>query len=287
MNINLGHDEITRRTCVITVTYYRDTSDIRFQLALKLCKLATQHKVHLFIVDGSPDHASIRDQFLIESKGYIHVLEQDRDKYPGKGGSLRQAIRMAIEWIDENIIADPDQSSVNNIDHAAICFTEPEKVDLLNHVCEITKPIINGTTDVVIPTRNDELFRTTYPIEQYHSESFGNLHFNLLARHLKGFQKNAAEGQDAVTLDLLFGPFAFNAKLANGWLNYTGTSWDAQMVPYVRGVRNDDWIITPVEVDFRHPKEMKEQEEGDATWTKKRLMQLNLLFDLLGSKELL
>jgi hypothetical protein len=31
---------------------------------------------------------------------------------------------------------------------------------------------------------------------------------------------------------------------------------------------------------------MKEQEEGDPIWVAKRLYQLNLLFDLLGKKEL-
>ena len=38
-------------------------------------------------------------------------------------------------------------------------FYEPEKVDLMDHVCDIVKPILNGKADVVVPTRNDELFR--------------------------------------------------------------------------------------------------------------------------------
>ena len=64
------------------------------------------------------------------------------------------------------------------------------------------------------------------------------------------------------------------------------SSRDAQIIPYVRGVRDNNWRITSVIVDFRHPKVMKEQEEGSSAFTKKRLMQLNLLFDLLGDKEL-
>ena len=58
------------------------------------------------------------------------------------------------------------------------------------------------------------------------------------------------------------------------------------MVPYVRGVRDSQWTIQSVEIMFRHPKTMKEEEEGEAEWTEKRLRQLNLLFDLLGKQEL-
>mmetsp|Transcript_26000 Transcript_26000/g.55896 ORF Transcript_26000/g.55896 Transcript_26000/m.55896 type:complete len:278 (-) Transcript_26000:113-946(-) len=269
----LTKEKVSQRTCVVTVTYYPNTSDIRFYLALQLCKLAAHHKIHLIIVDGSPDHAAIRDQFQDGSDGHVHVFEQDVEHYSGKGGSLRQAIGKATEWFRENNVP---------VNDAAICFTEPEKVDLINHVRDIVEPILDGRAHVIVPTRNDDLFRETYPMEQYHSESFGNMHFNLLARQVEGFQNQ----QGAEKLDWLFGPFAFNAKLASGWLNYKGISWDAQMVPYVRGVRNHDWRIMSVTVGFRHPKEMKEQEEGDPVWTTKRLTQLNLLFDLLGKKEL-
>lgn len=262
-------EDITSRTSVVTTTYYPDLSDIRFNLALELCNLAAQHHINLIIVDGSPDHTTIREQFQKAGSGYVHVYQQDTDQYVGKGGSLRQAILKATEMFKQNNIERKD---------AAICFTEPEKVDLMNHIHTIVKPILDGKADVIVPTRNDELFRETYPIEQYHSESFGNGHFNLLAKQFDGFGEQK--------LDWLFGPFVFKASLASSWLNYTGTSWDAQMIPYVRGVRNNNWRIMPVTVNFKHPREMKEQEEGDSIWTTKRLHQLNLLFDLLGKQEL-
>jgi hypothetical protein len=120
---------------------------------------------------------------------------------------------------------------------------------------------------------------------------FGNMHFNILAKQFTGFQggrKTTTGGDDKgqVQLDWLFGPFAFHTRLSDNWLNYTGTSWDAQMIPYVRGVKNHYWKITSVIVNFCHPKVMKEQEEGDPVFTSKRLGQLNLLFDLLGTNEL-
>lgn len=203
--------------------------------------------------------------------------------YSGKGGAFRQAIEEAQEWIEDCACNDNNDREAyrKQLQEAVICFTEPEKVDLMNHIHDIARPLLNDNADVVIPTRNDELFRQTYPMEQYHSESFGNMHFNLLAKQFEGFQN-----EGATKLDWLFGPFAFKANLAGNWLGYGGNSWDAQMIPYVRGVRYNDWRIMSVTVNFRHPKEMKEQEEGDPIWTKKRLMQLNLLFDLLGEEEL-
>mmetsp|Transcript_1407 Transcript_1407/g.3006 ORF Transcript_1407/g.3006 Transcript_1407/m.3006 type:complete len:287 (+) Transcript_1407:126-986(+) len=281
----LSREQISQRTCVITVTYYPDTTDIRFQLAIKLCKLAVEQQLHLFIVDGSPDHRAVKKQLTdaVGSTSYIHFIEQGKEPcHSGKGGALRQAIEEAQEWIEDGAERPNDRECLKKqLQEAVICFTEPEKVDLMNHIHDIARPLLNGNADAVVPTRNDELFRQTYPMEQYHSESFGNMHFSLLAKKFEGFQR-----EGATKLDWLFGPFAFKANLAGSWLAYDGNSWDAQMIPYVRGVRNENWRIISVMVNFRHSKEMKEQEEGDPVWTKKRLMQLNLLFDLLGEQEL-
>lgn len=270
-------EDISKRTFVVTTTFYPDITDIRFHIALELCKLAKLHKIHLVIVDDSPEHDAVRDQFQqAGSLDYVKVYPQDKDQFAGKGGALRQAIREATHLIRSKV-----RVKGNALEHAAICFIEPEKVDMMNHMHSIARPILDGVTDVVVPTRSDELFKRTYPIEQYHSESFGNLHFDLLAKEFTGFQREGAQ-----KLDWLFGPFAFKASLARGWLDYQGTSWDAQIIPYVRGVRYNDWRIMSVVVNFLHPKEMKEQEEGYPAWTKKRLKQLTLLFDLLGDKEL-
>lgn len=270
------NNEISSRTYVVTTTYYPDVNDIRFHLALEMCKLAKLYEMHLIIVDDSPDHESVRERFQQAGSNYVHTYQQDKSNYSGKGGALRQAIQQATTLIQENYTG-----KGNGLNGAVICFTEPEKVDLMNHMSAIAKPILDGATDVVIPTRDDQDFKESYPIEQYHSESFGNMHFNLLAKQFEGFQR-----EGATELDWLFGPFAFKARLASGWLKYDGTSWDAQIIPYVRGVREENWKIMSVTVNFQHPRVMKEQEEGYSAWTKKRLLQLNLLFDLLGEKEL-
>ncbi len=243
---------------------------------MDLCHLAAQHKFHVFIVDDSPDE-TVGRQLRGASLNYVHVVQQDRARYSGKGGALRQAIWMAIDWFRENSI---------DVDKSAIVFTEPEKINLIEHVIDIVLPLLVGSADVVVPARNDELFRETYPLEQYHSESFGNLYFNLLAKQFRGFQQLTDLGETTTNLDWLFGPFAFKTSLAKSWLQYEGTSWDAQMIPYVRGVRKFGWRIMGVSIDYRHPVNMKQQEEGDRIWVAKRLYQLNLLFDILGKNEL-
>jgi len=58
------------------------------------------------------------------------------------------------------------------------------------------------------------------------------------------------------------------------------------MIPYVRGVKQLNWKIGSVTIDFEHPRPMKDQEEGNLMWSKKRLNQLNLLFEVLGDREL-
>ena len=82
------------RICVVTVTYYPDTNDIRFQLALQLCRLASRTKIHVIIVDDSPDE-SVRDQLMEAGNGFVYAVTQMKDAFSGKGGALRQAIARA------------------------------------------------------------------------------------------------------------------------------------------------------------------------------------------------
>lgn len=253
------------RTYVVSVTYYTDASDIRFSLAQQFCRLATEKLVHLIILDDSPPE--IQAKLWQEQSDYVEIVKQNKEEFQGKGGALRQAIQYAKAKLEGQ-----------GLKQSAICFTEPEKVDLLNHIDEIVLPLLAGKADVVVPSRSKDLFQQTYPIEQYHSESFANLHFDSLAKQYEGFKE--------VCIDWLFGPFALNASLAYRWIEYKGKSWDAQMVPYVRGIRHDAWRVQSVPVNFMHPPEMKMQEEGNPVWTSKRLHQLNLLFDLLGKVEL-
>ena len=90
--------DLHSRIFVVTTTYYPDLSDIRFNLALELCKLAKLYQIHLIITDDSPEHEDVKKQF--EQAGtaeYVHVFLQDQAQYSGKGGGLRQAIQQAAK----------------------------------------------------------------------------------------------------------------------------------------------------------------------------------------------
>ena len=125
--------------------------------------------------------------------------------------------------------------------------------------------------DVCVPRREDSLFRRSYPIEQYHEETFANLYLDALG---------GAVGLPS--LDWTFGPVGFRAAAANFWLQNDGELWDAQIVPFIRAARWGGARCDALQVQYSHPVAMKREEEGVAVWSEKRLMQLNFLFKEVG-----
>jgi len=74
---------------------------------------------------------------------------------------------------------------------------------------------------------------------------------------------------------------AFRFHVAEHWINFDGELWDAQLVPLVKAHLAGAKVVS-LELDYIHPKMMKDQEEGVATWNEKRLMQLNFLKGTVG-----
>ena len=177
----------------------------------------------------------------------------------GKGVALREAVRFAHAEVDEKT--------------DAIVFTEIEKVDLPRLVKTIASPLLDGSLDIVFPTREDRLFKETYAEEQYHSEHFGNRFIHLLCKDFIDAE-----------LDFYFGPFAFRAELAQHWLSYSGTSWDAQQVPAILAAMNGNATIGAVSVAYRHDPRQKHQEENDFVFCKKRLFQLSSLLGIIEER---
>ena len=138
---------------------------------------------------------------------------------------------------------------------------------------ELWKDVYSALTpkdDVVVPRRTHQSFQSSYPIEQFYSESYGNL-------YLDAVMKDAiqAAGGDATLklpwtdnvtlrgtsiLDWHFGPFAFRAKHLDFWSKYTGNSYDAQLVPIVHAIRRG-LSVCSVDVNFVLDERMKKQEE--------------------------
>lgn len=54
----------------------------------------------------------------------MFIYQQDKEKFIGKGGALRQSIAMAVTLLREN-----NNDRGDALDKSVICFTEPEKED--------------------------------------------------------------------------------------------------------------------------------------------------------------
>jgi len=80
-------------------------------------------------------------------------------------------------------------------------------------------------------------------------------------------------GQTIPVVDWHFGPFGFRKRHLSLWTEYSGRSYDAQLVPIVHGMRKG-LRVRSILVAFELSGRMKEQEEGNVEFIEKRLKQL-------------
>lgn len=153
-----------------------------------------------------------------------------------------------------------------------IGFQELEKVDMFRHWTSIIRHMVESGADVTAVRREDDAFKSSYPIEQYHCESFANM-----------FLDSLGTGIGLPSIDWTSGPIAFRTSQAHHWMNYDGETWDAQLVPLVNA-HMDGAKVTSYEVDYYHPVSMKQQEQGVVAWNEKRLYQLNVLSQKVGQR---
>ena len=253
------------RLIVVAPTYYYDTNDIRYRLGLESCQQAAEHKIQLVLVDASPSH-TIRDGLEEAGCGFVRVIPQTSKGK--KGAALREGIAKALILLKHN---DDDDDDCEN-GTAVIGFQELEKVDMIRHWKSIARSLLIKSSDIVAVRRDNEMFRNSYPIEQFHAEQFANMFLDSLANKI-----------GLPSIDWTAGPVAFKASIAHRWLSYKGEVWDAQLVPmieaFIEGAK-----ISSFDVTYRHPESMKEQEEGNPIFNEKRLHQLNFLSNTVGKR---
>lgn len=234
---------------VFTCTYYASTTDVRFACCLALLEEAATQKTRIIVLDGSPSE-EVRQR--MRQCGSSEVVRVHKQQAKGKkGAALREALAIA-----RDVAASQD---------AWLCWQEPEKVDMMRHWPMVATSVCQA--DIAVPQRDETLFRETYPIEQFHSESFANLYVASAAQTFAGF---------ADYLDWHFGPFALRAKHADLWLSHDGELWDAQVIPIIHAI-HAGLVVKGVSVPFRAPAVMKQQEERNFAFVEKRLMQINFL----------
>jgi hypothetical protein len=231
---------------IFTCTFYASEADTRLACCLRFLEQCARHGLSVVVVDASPKD-EVRELMRTTCPA-AHVVKQTATGR--KGAALREALGLAAARAPG--------------DAAWLCWQEPEKEGM----APLWPALLGkaGELDVVVPRRARDLFRDTYPVEQYHSESFANALLTAAA---------GEAGFDA-DLDWHFGPFGLRKQHAHLWRAHGGELWDAQVVPVADALRAG-LRVGGVEVPFSAPADMKAEEEGSLLFIRKRLDQINFL----------
>lgn len=259
----LQHEIINPRDVAIaTATFYPKYGQdhletVRGNLALRNLQLALQRGFNVVTIDGG---SSDLFKTLAESGGVNLFPEMQKGMSPSRRQAYREAFRLVAKETGVVIWQEPEKNLIGDEEKTPDCIQA------------IIRPLLLGEADLVVPKRNEALFRLTYPEYQYRSETEGNKRFNRFLRDT-GVLK---EGPD---LDVFFGPKAFRAtpelltlflqmydfdksrisgvqKFANPE-NY----FDATMLPVVDALIQGRRVLS-VEVPFMYPSEQKHIEES-------------------------
>jgi len=197
--------------------------DYRFQLALQMCRTAKAFGYPTIIVDGSPDHVSVR-RALMEAGAKV-----DKQHKKGMGPSRRQCIG----------------NGLSRPDFEVICWMEPEKVGMVPVLAQCIEMVEQGY-DIVVPWRN-RLF-ADYPPYQALSEARANHEMAKIT---------------GLNLDLLCGPRIMSRRGAELLVSYQGHSrvnpavmyddnWGILFVPILWALQ-DGLKVGSCPVDYVHP----------------------------------
>lgn len=245
---------------IFTCTYYSNINDLRLNQCLKTLQSEFgAASVPVVVVDGSPPEVH---ECLKRCTGAI-VRREQKIYGKGKGGALREAAMIA--------------GSLPGVTKSTfLCWQEAEKSDMMRCWQTEVREGSNTSDEVICPARDDTCFRNSYPIEQYHSESYGNYYLNCIMKgELEATNKDASGIISCGEIDWHFGPFAFRRQLLDLWMKYEGSSYDAQLIPIVAAIRKGHQVNTGINVTFKLDDQMKKQEEGNLDFIEKRLHQLN------------
>lgn len=252
----------------------KNTDKIRGDLAIEFIQKAIKGGYQIVVVDGESTKT-----FKAEINRFLPKTLINR-RVKKRAPSKRQAIKLCAKLPGVK----------------AIIMTEPEKISLITDCLpQIVKPIFEENADIVIPKRQDRLFKHTYPSYMYESEIEGN---NLYNEHVKlaGLLPKHLEEMDS-----FFGPrvikndskvlrlFMLQYKLQVG--NHTIYEHlfspeeysNVQFFPIVQALRKKMRVVS-IEVPFAYPSLQKENEnigERELFIQKRKNQKLSVLLDLM------
>lgn len=246
----------------------KHTDKVRGDLALEFIRSAKKLGYQTVVVDGKKPKTFYKELCSI---GNIHILIRRGSK---RLSAKRQAIKVA--------------SKLNGVKIIFLC--EPEKLSLVKRCIPfIVKPILEDEADIVLPKRDEGLFKSSYPEYMYESETEGNKLCNEILRTNGLLNKNFSD------YDMFFGPRAFknNPRIISMFMKkykilpteyFDVDEWSNSLYfPIIVALKRKLRVQT-VTVPFSYPETQKENEEVGAKEVfleKRKIQRLGLLAELL------
>lgn len=275
----------SNKIAVAVVTHYpkwyrgklrsiKHTDKVRGDLALETIATGLKHGCKVVVADWKSAKT-----FRKELSSLPNIILIKR-RSPKSSPSKRQVLKKASGLEDVKVII----------------LTEPEKVSLVkNCLSQIVKPIFDGEADIIIPKRNEQLFKKTYPSYQYESEVEGNKTYNEELRSHKLISITDAD------FDMFFGPrailnsrevmslFLKRYRFSIRHISFPKWYFDAEELsntnffPAVDALRHG-YKVKSVEVPFKYPESQKANEdrgERDLFFEKRKAQRIGLIIELL------
>ncbi len=252
----------------------KHTDKVRGDLILYALRYATGVGYKVVVVDGGSAKT------LVSAIKKIQGVKLFQSKKPKRSPNRRKAIFEASQIEDVR----------------AIVMTELEKVSVITDCIEmIVDPIINGDADLVIPKRDDLLFKKTVPSYMYESESEGNL------LYCEALRANSLLSPNSPDLDVFFGVRVFrnDKKLLKSLLSHYESNpfnsllehrlfdfeeySNGQFFPVVKALQKKKKVIS-VTIPFTYPATQMENElkgQRDFFILKRRYQRLTILIELM------
>lgn len=249
------------------------TDKIRGDLALKFIQQALSQKYQVVVVDGYSSRSFRRE---LDNFSNLKVLKRRSNK---RSPAKRQALKAASKLPGAKVII----------------TTEAEKTSLIDSIATIVQPIFENNVDIIVPKRENNLFRKTYPDYMYDSEVEGNKIYNF---QLKLYRLLPESSDD---LDMFFGPKAIKndskiLSLFNKVFNFkfekntplaqyldTEEYSNALFFPIISALKKR-LRVKSVEILFHYPAIQKQNESAGARElfiNKRQAQRLGILVELM------
>lgn len=256
-----------------TLKSIKNTDKVRGDLSLEFIELALQKKCRVVVVDSGSAKTYRKKLQAFEGIKVVQCRAQRRS--PSRRRACKEAAKLAGVEV--------------------IVLSEPEKVSLIKDcLAEMVEPIQSGRADIVIPKREEKLFRSSYPDYQIESEIEGNELFN------EELKTHGILGNGTM-FDVFFGPRVFRNdskvlrlfmkkySLKMGKRSFPETYFDPEQLsnvlffPLVQALLKK-WKVQSVEVPFKYPLLQKQNEEfgsKELFVEKRRAQRLGIIVNLM------